>query len=199
MSKSSILAAGCSGVLYVGLSASAASPSPDCIVRSSGSVAALVCSDDELAALERRLAETLAATRHGALRRRPRRSQTDQAQWLASRDACWKSPDLRRCTLDSYRLRIAELQARYRLAPHTGSRVYACEGAPADTVVVTWFDTDPPSLMAERGEEASLMFLQPSASGSRYVGDDESLWEWHGRTRIVWGYRNPEMQCKVKP
>ena len=63
-------------------------------------------------------------------------------------------------------------------------------------MVVTWFDTDPPSLMAQRGEEASLMFLQPSASGSRYVGDDESLWEWHGRTRIVWGYRNPEMQMQ---
>ena len=67
-------------------------------------------------------------------------------------------------------LRITELQAKYRLVPATGPVTYACDGDPKNEVVVTFFKTDPPTLIAERGDQVSLMYLQPAASGARYQG-----------------------------
>jgi heat shock protein HslJ len=67
---------------------------------------------------------------------------------------------------------------------------------PADEVIATYFQTDPPSLIAERGDQTSLMFLEPSASGARYVGRNESLWEHQGEATVVWGYQEPEMRCR---
>ncbi|WP_371263928.1 MliC family protein [Nitrosomonas sp. Nm58] len=46
--------------------------------------------------------------------------------------------------------------------------------------MTTFFQTDPPTLIAERGDQVSLMYLQPSASGSKYQGRNESLWEHKG-------------------
>jgi hypothetical protein len=40
------------------------------------------------------------------------------------------------------------------------------------------------------------MFAERSASGSRYVGRNESFWEHQGEARIVWGYQAPEMVCR---
>ena len=39
------------------------------------------------------------------------------------------------------------------------------------------------------------MYLQPSASGARYQGRNESLWEHQGEARITWGPRAPQMRC----
>jgi hypothetical protein len=66
-------------------------------------------------------------------------------------------------------------------------------------VVVTFFKTDPPTLEAERGDQVSLMYLQPSGSGSKYQGRNESFWEHQGEATIVWGYGSPEMICSKRP
>jgi hypothetical protein len=64
-------------------------------------------------------------------------------------------------------------------------------------VIATFFQaTDPPTLVAERGDQTSLMYLQPSASGSKYQGRNESLWEHQGEALITWGYGSQEMHCK---
>ena len=42
------------------------------------------------------------------------------------------------------------------------------------------------------------MVLQPSASGARYQGGNESLWEHQGAARIVWGFGAAEMRCTVR-
>ena len=34
-------------------------------------------------------------------------------------------------------------------------------------VIATFFQTDPPTLIAERGDQVSLMYLQPSGSGAK--------------------------------
>lgn len=100
---------------------------------------------------------------------------------------------------ESYRLRIAELQAGYRLVPAKGPTTYACNGDLRNEVVVSFFQTQPPTLIAERGDQVSLMYLQSSGSGSKYQGRNESLWEHQGEASIVWGYGSPEMRCSRKP
>jgi len=49
---------------------------------------------------------------------------------------------------------------------------------------------------AERGDSVSLMYQQPSASGARYQGRNETFWEHQGVAAITWGYGAPEMHCK---
>jgi hypothetical protein len=75
---------------------------------------------------------------------------------------------------------------------------YACDGNPASEVVATYFKTDPPTLIAERGDSTSLMFVQPGGSGTRYQGRNESLLEHQGEATIVWGYGAPGMKCTIR-
>jgi hypothetical protein len=82
--------------------------------------------------------------------------------------------------------------------PAKGPANYICNGDPRNEVVVSFFQTQPPTLIAERGDQVSLMYLQPSGSGSKYQGRNESLWEHQGEASIVWGYGNPEMLCSRK-
>ena len=109
---------------------------------------------------------------------------------------CWKSDDKPVCIREEYQHRIVELQARYRLVPSIGPVFYACEGNRANGVVVTFFETEPPTLIAECGDSTSLMTIQRSASGTRYEGRNESFWEHQGEARIQWGYDAPEMTCE---
>ncbi|MGD6955939.1 MliC family protein, partial [Bacillus thuringiensis] len=62
-----------------------------------------------------------------------------------------------------------------------------------------FFETDPPTLIAERGDSVSLMYQQLSGIGIKYVGRNESLWEHKAEAIITWGYGAPEEQCKRKP
>jgi hypothetical protein len=40
---------------------------------------------------------------------------------------------------------------------------------------------------AERGDSVSLMYLQPSGSGAKYHGRNETFWERQGEALITWG------------
>jgi len=170
-------------------------PSFDCSGVESGSIEELVCTDDDLSALDRTLAGVYSEASEKAVNEHPPVLTAEQRGWIKGRDDCWKSDDLRACVEESYRLRIAELQARYRLLPVGGPVFYQCNGQPANEVVVTYFATDPPTAIVERGDSSSLMFLQPSGSGARYQGRNESFWEHHGEATVTWGYDGPELHC----
>jgi len=184
--------------LLAAASVTAASPSFDCAKVETGSIEARVCGDDELAALDRRLAEVYAQATKKAANEHPPTLKAEQRGWVKGRNDCWKAEDPRACVADAYRQRTAELQARYRLVAMTGPVFYACGGNPANEVVVSYFDTDPKVAIAERGDSVSTMFLQPSGSGAKYQGRNESLWEHHGEARITWGVGAPEMVCQVR-
>jgi uncharacterized protein len=164
----------------------------------SGSIEEMVCKDKNLSALDRKLAEVYAAALKKAANEHPPVLKAEQRGWIKGRNDCWKSKDRRTCVADNYRLRITELQAKYRLVPATGPVTWACDGDPKNEVVVTFFKTDPPTLIAERGDQVSLMYLQPAASGVRYQGPNESYWEHQGEATITWGYGAPEMRCTKK-
>ena len=177
----------------------AARPSFDCQRVEVGSIEELVCKDDEFAALDRKLAGVYNSARQRAINEHPPTLQAEQRGWIKGRNECWKSSDRRNCVEESYRLRIAELQARYRLVPETDSVRYVCDENPANEVIATFFQTDPPTLIAERGDSVSIMYLQPSGSGAKYQGRNETLWEHHGEALVIWGYGAPEMHCQKMP
>jgi uncharacterized protein len=175
----------------------AATPAFDC-KKASGNVERLVCGDDELAALDRKMAEVFAAAAKKAANELPPILKAEQRGWIKGRNDCSKSSDVRACVSDEYKRRIAELQARYRLVPMKGPFFFACDGNPANELVATFFETNPEVMIAERGYQVSLMYAQPAASGARYQGGNESFWEHQGEARVVWGYGAPEMRCTQK-
>jgi uncharacterized protein len=176
----------------------ATEPSFDCD-KTEGSIEELICQDEKLAELDRKLAEVYTAAARKATNEHPPFLKTEQRGWIKGRNECWKSDDPRACTETEYRHRIAELQARYRLVPEKGPFWFVCDGDPRNEVVVTFFETDPPTLIAERGDGVSFMIQQPSGSGAKYQGRNETFWEHQGEATIVWGYDAPEMRCVRKP
>ncbi|MCY1448973.1 Lipoprotein LprI [compost metagenome] len=159
----------------------------------------MICEDKVLAALDRKLSAVYASASIKAGNEHPPQLKAEQRGWIKGREDCWKSGDVGACLRMEYQNRIAELQARYRLVSGTGPVYYECDGNPANEVTAMFFETDPPTLIAERGDSVSLMYQQPSGSGIKYVGRNESLWEHQAQAIITWGYGALEAHCKRKP
>ena len=183
------------GLLAAASSVTAAGPSFRCEAVRAGSIEAMICEDEGLAGLDRQLAEVYKAAVAVAHNEQPPVLKAAQRGWIKGRNDCWKSDTPRGCVEEQYRYRIIELQARYRLVPHTGPVTYACDGNPRNEVVATYFRTEPDSLIAERGDSVSFMVRVRTASGARYDGPNEWLWEHQGEATIVWGYEAPQMRC----
>ncbi len=173
------------------------SPSFDC-AKAEGEVERIICSDPELMSLDNMMANVYKEAAQKAVNEHPPVLKAEQRGWIKGRNECWKSDDKEKCVEDSYKLRIAELQARYRLVPGDGPFFYFCDDNPAKEIVMTFFKTDPPTLIAEFGDSVSLMYLQPSGSGSKYQGRNESAWIKDKEAMITWGYGSAEMSCKHK-
>jgi uncharacterized protein len=177
----------------------ASSPSFDCAKAAPSSIEELVCKDPELSALDRRMAVVYAAALKKAANGKPPMLKARQRGWVKGRNDCWKDKDRRACVKESYVRWSAELEAMYRLVPVTGPVRLACEGNPANEVTVFRFQTDPPTLIAERGDSVSLMFRDgPAKDGvTTWTGRNESIREQGGNSRVVWGYQAPEMSCQA--
>ncbi|KAA1057306.1 MliC family protein [Azospirillum argentinense] len=181
------------------LAAKAAAPSFSCAKVEAGSIEQTVCTDAGLSALDRKLAGVYGEATAKAANEHPPTLKAEQRGWIKGRNDCWKADDRRACVGEQYRLRIAELQAKYRLVPAIGPVRFACDGQAGNELTATFFETDPPTMIAERGDAVSLMVGQPAASGARYQGRNESFWEHQGEARVTWGYGAPEMTCRKAP
>ena len=188
-----------SALLLVSGSTLAQGPAFKCDKVEADSIEALICQDADLAALDQQLALVYAEASKKAVNEHPATLKAEQRGWIKGRDDCWKSQDQKLCVSDSYHQRIVELQTRYRLVDSVGPVTWLCDGDSRNQVVVTFFKTEPATLIAERGDSTSLMTQQISASGSRYLGRNESFWEHQGEATIVWGYGAKEMKCKPSP
>lgn len=178
--------------------ARAAGPAFDC-GKAARDIQKLVCASPDLSALDRRLSEVFAAALPKTDDAGRTRLRAEQRGWIKGRDDCWKADDKAACVKDSYVRRIAELQATYRLVPALGPARFQCDDNPAKEVVITFFTTEPSTAIAEFGDQTSLMFAGPAASGARYVGRNESFWEHQGEARVTWGYGAAEMKCRKAP
>jgi uncharacterized protein len=168
----------------------AAAPSFDCAKAAAGSIEALVCGDDALAALDRQL-----DTAYRAALARDATLKAEQRGWIKGRNECWKADDRRVCVENEYRQRTAELQARYDLVARTVSATWAC---PDFAVTVTYYPTDPPSAIAMRGDEKVFLLSAPSGSGAKYAGRNVSVWEHQGEALIAWGVDGKEVTCSKR-
>ena len=174
----------------------ATGPSYDCDKVEANSIEEMICADNELSALDRKLSVIYSAAKKKAANEHPPVLKAEQRGWIKGRNECWKSSNKRACVHDEYQRRIAELQAKYRLVYGNGPIRFICDENPANEVIVTFFQTDPPVLIAERGESVSFMYLQPSGSGTKYQGRNETFWEHQGEASITLGYGTPQMRCK---
>ena len=179
--------------------AQADSPSFDCAKARDGSIERLICSDAALSSLDRKLAEVYEAATRKAVNEHPPTLKAEQIGWIRGRNDCWKSNDKRSCVEAEYRHRIASLQARYRLVTGTGPATFFCDGDRRNEFVVTFFPTDPKTLIAERGDATSLMYLEPAGPEARYVGRNETFTGTDGTAVVTWGYGAPPMRCTRAP
>lgn len=175
--------------------ASATGPSFACSEATPGTIEALICIDTELSALDRKLASVFAAAIAQTPVDETAMLRAEQRGWIKGRDACWQDTDRRSCVESEYSRRIAELQVTYQLVNKIGPLSMTCNTSPASELVVTFFASETPTMIAEYNDSHSLMYLQPSASGTRYQGRNESYWEHQGVATVTWGYEAAEMQC----
>lgn len=176
----------------------AAEPSFSCTKVAAGSIEELICQTPALAELDQKMSDIYQQASAKAANQHPPVLKAEQRGWIKGRNDCWKAADREQCVAESYRLRIAELQARYALLKGTGPVHFQCDGLPAKEVIVTYYPTEPGTLLAEFADSVSLMYQQPAASGSKYQGRNESFWEHQGEATVVWGYGSPEMKCQAK-
>ncbi|MDO6428274.1 MliC family protein [Thalassotalea sp. 1_MG-2023] len=173
------------------------SPSFACTESQLGSVEDLICSHDDLALLDRRLSQVYQQAKFSLSENQISRLRAMQHGWRKGRNDCWKSDAQQRCVKKIYVDRIATLQAKYQLVPSTGPFNFYCDNAAVSKVEVVFYQTTPATLIAKYNETESIMFQQPSASGAKYQGRNESFWEHQGQARIVWGYNAKPMTCRL--
>jgi uncharacterized protein len=195
--------------------AEAQGPAFDC-AKAQGEVEQLICKDAALAALDRKLDGVYKAASARA-RETLSTLRTEQRGWIKGRDECWKAkgPDnavyvtaswtassVRECVEAQYRQRTAELQALYQLVtPKTV--FFTCQNNPANEIVATFFQTDPPTARVERGDRAVTAYQVRSASGAKYEGQNVEFWNKGQEATVSW--MNPgtgvteQLQCKVRP
>ncbi|MCL2457915.1 MAG: MliC family protein [Desulfobulbus sp.] len=164
-----------------------------------GGMEAMIHADPELSALDRELAMVAAIAAEKAVDAPPPLTQAEQWGWGKDMDECRESADQRGCVRKNYTLRIAELQARYRLAPFLGPYRFACDGISSPNMLATFFKTDPPALIVEYGGETAFMIQQPSASGAKYQGANAAFWAHQGEAMVTWGQGQPSMRCQQTP
>jgi len=169
-------------------------PAFDCKQVPAKSAEALICQHPQLSQLDLQLQQVFAKASVLAANEQPPQLKAEQRGWIKGRNECWKDADEVACMQDAYQRRIAELQARYRLVSMRGPLRYQCGAAPADELVLSYFATTPATLIAERGDSVSLMFLQ--ANGTDYLGRNETLWPQPDGVRLQWGYEAPVLTCR---
>jgi uncharacterized protein len=172
-------------------------PTFDCRTVPDGSIESLICADPGLAQLDRRLHDVYRA----ALDKVPADSmanlRAEQRGWIKGRNECWKSDDHKRCVATAYRHRIAELQAGYRLVPASPAVTFVCDDDSSKKAGVSFFNsTEPQMVEVQYDGGRSLMIREPSASGSRYRGRNETFWEHQGEAMITWGHATRPMRCR---
>jgi uncharacterized protein len=156
----------------------------------------LVCGDAALASLDRKLAEVYRSAQAKSRGPLMRQLREEQRGWVKGRNDCWKANGqetwitatwtvntVRGCVDAQYRMRIAELQAVWRLQPAKTS-AYACQGDAANEVIANFFDTDPATLRLERGDRSMTLWRVGDVAAGRYEGQNISVMRRNGELSV---------------
>jgi uncharacterized protein len=152
-------------------------PSFDC-AKAESSAQKLVCTDANLAALDREVDRLFVLARDGKSLSETRRKELLAVQrgWIKGVDDCWKADNLRYCVVENYLMRIHQLRQGYAEARSednkgisTGPSALSCSGLDA-LIGTTYVQSTPASVYAEWLDRGVAMESVPVASGVRYEG-----------------------------
>ena len=158
----------------------------DC-TKASSNVEQLVCSDPSLSALDQKLGTVYkeAEAKQGAPV--PEWFVNEQREWNADRDACGKGSSMKSCVDSAYTRRIAAIQARNLLVPTKGPVIYSCPlNGDHGEVVAMFADTDPPTVVLERGDKSVVAYFVKTPSGARYEGSNVTFVDRGGEVQVLW-------------
>ncbi|GAA0673306.1 lysozyme inhibitor LprI family protein [Rheinheimera tangshanensis] len=174
------------------LQAASADSQINCQAKDLGTVDQLICSDQKLLKQDQQLAEVYQQALLKAANEKPPLLKAEQRGWVKGKADCWKEDDKKACASTLYIQRIAELQARYELMPASKKLLLSCDNNPANEISLRYYPTTPATLIADYGDQVSLMYQQPDQS---YVGRNEKLSEQNGIFTVQWGYGAALLSC----
>lgn len=167
----------------------------NCQANSLGTIDQLICSDQELLKQDQQLAEVYQQALLKAVNEKPPLLKAEQRGWVKGKAECWKEEDKKACASMLYTQRIAELQARYELMPASKELLVSCDKNPANEISLRYYPTTPATLIADYGDQISLMYQQADQS---FVGRNEKLSEQNDVFTLQWGYGAPLQICRAK-
>jgi uncharacterized protein len=160
-------------------------PSFDCS-RAVGSAERLVCSDAELAAMDRELD----AIFKRALQQFPETETPElnamQLGWAKGRNDCWKADDLRACVTRNYQMRITELQIQTGALTAPKATAFGCLGGESIAAVFYSHTKLPSAVLTRSPDDQVIAYLVPSASGSKYEGRNVTFWLKGKEAAVSW-------------
>jgi len=179
----------------------AAEPSFDCS-KASSSIEELICQNDELAALDRKLAKYFKLATESYPAAELKTLKAVQRGWIKGRNDCWKSDDKSGCVRNNYQQRITDLQITTGSAEISNSAVFICNPEKHDSITAVFYnDTELPAAVLTRlsddVDEQKLLFLARSGSGARYLGQNVEFWSHQGEAMVKWGTDGEEFKCKL--
>lgn len=155
-----------------------------------------ICASTSLAALDNKLVEIYASASKVATGEQRNRLAAEQQRWLEDRNRCSGSADRATCVKERYVIRIADLQAQFKLVASRGPFRFVCNKDPGNVLVAQYFETEPPAARFTYDGRGATAFIARSGSGSRYEGQNVSYWEHQGEASVVWFGRT--MKCATR-
>jgi uncharacterized protein len=182
-------------VILGAMAAAAAEPGFDC-AKASHKVEQLICEDDALAGLDRKLSQLYRQAEKDFSAEEAARQRTAQRAWIVKRNACEKETDVRGCVENAYRQRTIALQIMTGQVEAPTTVGLSCKGHESTPVFASFHQTDPPSAVLTYGQEQVTAFIAQSGSGSRYVADGVEYWEHQGEATVKW--KGQDLSCTIK-
>jgi uncharacterized protein len=176
----------------------AAKPAFNC-AKADGEVEELICSNDELAALDHKIADVYKAAMKNLPADEQKTEKAYQRGWIKGRNDCWKADDIEDCVRFSYESRITELQIKSGQMEVPEPVYYQCGDTHAleDTVIAVFYkDSQLPAAVLTKGDEQVIALRSPSASGAKYEVQNVTFWEKSGEAQVSWN--GEELTCNEK-
>jgi uncharacterized protein len=183
--NAAVLAAALLGSAGFEASAQGTAPSFDCTA-ASGRVEELICKDAGLAALDRSLARVLEQAAAALPPNAADEQRAVQRGWIEVRNECASAADVRACTENAYRVRIAELAIASGQAGAPKNASFDCGVGAKPFLARFYAGTDPASAVLRYGDEQTIAFAAAAASGTRYTAAGVEFREHQGMATIDW-------------
>ncbi len=175
-----------------------ASPSFDCS-KAKEPVDVLLCHDDELAALDLKMARVYRIEMETRPEAEVAAQKAIQLEWMQRRNHCAKSKAIHACVEWNYERRIAELQIRTGLTHPFQTVAYDCPGGNGNKPLSAIFyqETDPPSALITYGSDQVVAILRPSGSGAKYTASSVQFWDQQGEVLVTWSKKKFSCQPRA--